>query len=357
MKIKNCSRTFNFLKYKLLYLSLMVIVPIQLIAQIQQDIFPDKKGQELLSLLVGQYKTNTVLSYDEARDALWGAVAKHNHDSLRCVYTGFAVYISPASAHPRTDAYNKGINCEHTWPQSLGAEGNAKSDMHHIFPTREDVNNARGNLPFADIPDDKTVYWYRLGNKLSVIPTVKIDEYSEIDNGNWFEPREDHKGNVARAMIYFYTMYKSQSDGVFFSKQLQTFYQWHYQDPVDDEERWRNNFIASKQEGKYNPFILDSTLIRRAYFPQYKGYQASVNDENSSVVSFLKGRNLIIRSKEALFEKAEIFDINGHLIDSKPVLQEDNNLEINLSGIRPQVLIVRLSGNERLYYNKILLTQ
>ena len=101
---------------------------------------------------------------------------------------------------------SSGINTEHTFPQSKGARnGNARSDMHHLFPARAGVNEARSNYPFGEIKDSRTDRWYYKAITKRSIPTVGIDEYSESIRG-LFEPREDHKGNVARAMFYFYTI-------------------------------------------------------------------------------------------------------------------------------------------------------
>ena len=41
---------------------------------------------------------------------------------------------------------------------------------------------------------------------------------------------------------------------------------WHEQDPANDEEFIRTWQIAFYQQNKPNPFILDETLIERAYF-------------------------------------------------------------------------------------------
>ncbi|WP_219607928.1 endonuclease, partial [Vibrio parahaemolyticus] len=63
------------------------------------------------------------------------------------------------------------------------------------------------------------------------IPTQNIDSYSESTNEE-FEPREDHKGNVARAMAYLYTVYDLPSGSKrWFENQLNTLYQWHLLDP------------------------------------------------------------------------------------------------------------------------------
>jgi hypothetical protein len=143
-----------------------------------------------------------------------------------------------------------------------------RSDMHHLFPTKDNVNSSRGNDPFAEIPDANTDVWYRLTESRSSIPTNYIDEYSEKENDSpqCFEPREDHKGNVARAMFYFYAIYQSVANEDFWNLQKATLLAWHYLDPVDLTEYNRTWKIAGYQDNKPNPFVLDSTLARRSWF-------------------------------------------------------------------------------------------
>jgi len=262
--------------HRCFFLSTVLLVGLVLLevvgyAQTNETIFPNLTGQELLDSLVANYKTNTVLSYNNARDTLFALIYQHN-DSLSCVYTGYTIYLDPTQ-DPSTYAYNNGINTEHTWPQSKGAVGQAKSDMHHLYPVRSVVNSSRGNDPFAESPDVDTDKWYRLDYYLDTIPTQFINEYSEKDNdADIFEPREDHKGNVSRAMFYFYTMYKHEADScdtAYFQIQKDVLYQWHIAEPVDSMEWIRNDLIASYQGDKKNPFILDSSLVRRAYFPNH----------------------------------------------------------------------------------------
>ena len=232
-------------------------------------IFPELTGDALLSALVNAYKPYHVLSYDDARDELYGTIDNHG-DSLTCVYTGYTAYLDPRYS-PRSEATRNGLNCEHTWPQSKGASGNAKSDMHHLYATRADVNSARGSLPFAESPDRDTDRWWRLDYNQGQIPGSHIDAYSEEDTNNLFEPREDHKGNVARSMFYFYTMYKSQADAAdptFFGRQKDVLLLWHSLGPVDAHEVDRTWEIAADQSGRPNPFVVDTTLVQRAYFPE-----------------------------------------------------------------------------------------
>lgn len=265
---------------------------------IPNSVFPGLTGQELIDSLVANYKTNTVLSYDNARDTMY-AVIDNFGDSLSCVYTDFTIYIDP-QADPSTDAYNKGINAEHSWPQSKGAStGNANSDMHHLYPAKDNVNSSRGNNPFDEISNIETDTWYRKSASQSSIPVQNIDEFSEKDNDiPRFEPREDHKGNVARSMFYFYTMYKTEADAAdpdFFNLQKNVLRKWNSLDLVDAGELDRNDIVAFYQNNKSNPFILDTTLVQRAYFPQtiqstdpVTGFAASAAGETQVNLSWTK---------------------------------------------------------------------
>lgn len=236
-----------------------------------QDILPGLQGQALLDALLSEYRPTSVLDYNDARDFMYGELDVIN-DSIFCVYTGFGISRSPAGIAPRTDAFNKGINTEHSWPQGFGAgQGNARSNLHHIFPSRIDVNGDRGSLPFGEIPDGQSSRWYYLDQSQANIPPLATRHlYSELSSNQRFEPREDHKGNIARAMFYFYTIYRAESDAEdpnFFPPQIQDLCSWHELDPVDTRELIRTEAIASRQDGKVNPFVLDCNLLARTYCP------------------------------------------------------------------------------------------
>jgi hypothetical protein len=227
-------------------------------------------GEALLEKIVEDYKPVTILTYSQCRDTMFAKIYMQN-DSLSCVYTDHTLYLDPnedPTSYVYLDGINDGINTEHTYPRSKGAEnGNARSDMHHLFPTRLKVNADRGNLPFAEIPDPSTTKWYYKNQLINSIPSANIDAYSE-GTAQGFEPREDHKGNVARAIFYFYTMYKDQADAAdsdFFQSQVETLCEWHTLDPVDSLEWHRSIQIGSYQDDKANPFVLDCSLAGRTY--------------------------------------------------------------------------------------------
>lgn len=249
----------------ILYLIILVL-PVS--AQLHEDVHPGLDGSELFNAVVDDFKPSVVLGYSDAREAMYTEIYNVN-DSVSCVYSGHRLYLDPNSSSPIADLVQNndpdGINCEHTVPKSMGADtGNPKSDIHHLFPTRVQVNSDRGNNPFGDIPDGMTDFWYYLDDRITSIPQNNIDKYSEQINGR-FEVREDFKGNAARAVFYFFTMYEEEGNEDFFELQRQKLCEWHFMDPVDELEWDRTEMIAGYQENKRNPFILDCSLAKRIY--------------------------------------------------------------------------------------------
>ena len=238
-------------------------------------------GQLLLNYVVNNYKTSTTLGYTNARDTLYGTIDLREGNQLSCVYSGYTITLD-ITQDPSINAYNQGINCEHTYPQSLGAgEEPQKSDMHHLFPCKSNVNSSRGNDPYAEIPDENTNTWYRNNYSQNTIPTDYIEEYAEKYNppdptDQTFEPREDHKGDASRAVFYFLAMYNDVADTNFWNEQKDVLLDWHYYDEVDEWEMNRTWSIASYQENQPNPFVLDSSLARRIWYMNDSDYQGPV---------------------------------------------------------------------------------
>ncbi|MEM6327235.1 MAG: endonuclease, partial [Bacteroidota bacterium] len=164
---------------------------------------------------------------------------------------------------------------EHTFPRAELAGSSShpsEDDLHNLFPTRVRVNGDRGNLPFAEIPDALTTRWYR-GETATTTdpPSAERDGWSELRTGSAFEPREAHEGNVARAMFYVATVWDDAADLAWFAGQQTDLYEWHRADPVDQAEVDRSERVAFYQRDASgtplpNPFVVDSTLIRRAFF-------------------------------------------------------------------------------------------
>lgn len=206
---------------------------------------------DLKTMLFKLVNNHTVLGYNTARDRMYETVDDPlNNDTLECVYTGRKIF-----AHNRTEAQAQNFNAEHTWPQSnFGSADPMVSDINHLYPTDETANSQRANYPFG--PAVSNVTWQVGGSKLGRNP-----------NGQTvFEPRDVHKGDVARALFYFLIRYPVNYGS--FMDANQEFYlrQWYRSDAVSQKEILRNNAVATYQ-GKRNPLIDHPEFIDRiTYF-------------------------------------------------------------------------------------------
>lgn len=256
---------------KVVITPLLIALSITVYSQGHEAVFSNLAGQALFDAVSQNFTPVINLSYGNARDILFGEIDRKN-DSLHCVYTDWAVPMPPGEDPTQVVFQNgSGLNTEHTWPQTFGASSGApKSDMHHLYPARVNVNQDRASLKFGEISDNTTDRWYYLSSTLTSIPSNNKDNYSEYLGNNAFEPRESAKGNIARSIFYFYTIYRSQAESSgagFFQSQQADLCQWHAQDPVDEKEWERTFLIASHQSDKPNPFVLDCSLAARMYCP------------------------------------------------------------------------------------------
>lgn len=170
--------------------------------------------------------------YSDATDEMFIYLDNVDH-LVTGVYTGIEVKV----VDEKPDEII--MNTEHTWPQSKGASKEpAKCDLHHLFPTDATANTTRSSYRFGNVVG--SIDWSEGGSALG----------NSDDGETVFEPRDDHKGNVARAMVYFAVRYEyslSASD-------LALYNEWNIIDPIDDTELSRTLSIKSFQ-GNANPFV------------------------------------------------------------------------------------------------------
>lgn len=139
---------------------------------------------------------------------------------------------------------NKVVNVEHTWPQSHFTrkfpDEVQKSDLHHLFPTDSQINAIRGNNMFGEVSRDL----------MDLKCPASRFGLGSAGSEEVFEPPQDHKGNVARALFYFSIRYDLPID----PREEAVLRVWNNEDPVDAEEMRRNEEIF-KAQGNRNPFI------------------------------------------------------------------------------------------------------
>ncbi|TNE50113.1 MAG: hypothetical protein EP343_09285 [Deltaproteobacteria bacterium] len=170
------------------------------------------------------------LGYDVAR-AIMFAHIDNQEGTVQEVYTNKSEAVVGV---PETNV----MNTEHTWPKSRGVKDTpAISDLHHLFPTDQAANAKRASYPFGIV---EKVLWSGASSKLGT-----------NDKGHIvFEPPPEHRGNIARALFYVATVY----DLELLEGEPEILLQWNNEDPVDANERKRNDDISRFQKNR-NPFI------------------------------------------------------------------------------------------------------
>ena len=176
-----------------------------------------------------------------------------NKRVVTCVYSGEnKVYTEPF------DFTSNNFSREHTYPHSWMPTNPAESlpeynDYHHLFPTNQNQANAvRSNYP--------------LGVVVTVSSTYLEGTYGlDANNHLVYEPRDAHKGDAARAMMYEAICYTTVSGNnwgfpnpisgsINYGQDQFILKQWHFQDPPSNYEIARNDYVDSLQ-GNRNPFI------------------------------------------------------------------------------------------------------
>ena len=345
-------------------------------AQTQTVLFPGQSGATLRASLraayrPSQYGTNDNLYADIDRMSVGG------QSGVVCVYTGFFVpFDGQPSSDPSQDVFNNdtGINQEHTWPKAQltgpGDPSDAEKDLHNLFPSRIDVNAFRGNSPFAEIPDAQTSVWYRLAERRTTAPTSLVDEYSELlgstSNATSFEPREDHQGDVARAVFYIEAVYPDETVEAWFAPQIRTLYDWHRGSPASAADQARSGRVARFQSGKDNPFVLDSTLVRRAFLPNIvptageSGPATTLALRVAGEHPFRDEARLTLSLGEAQTVRAEAFDALGRrvavLFDGTAVAGT-LRLTLDGTGLAPGVYAVRVVAGRDVLTRRLVRAQ
>lgn len=247
----------------------------------------DKVGEELKQVLHNILQNYNKVTYGDARyileksdlftkDGETYVRGMYDHDKIATTWIGTG-----------TGAWQR----EHVWPNSkLGisrvtnTSRNQGSDMHNLRAITG-INQTRSNRYFEDATGSAK--------------TIGTEA---------FYPGDEDKGDVARILLYMTVMYdfltltddisKLINDastnytlaGAYMGK-LDVLLQWHKDDPVDDFERSRNEFIYSGQavrpdgasitpQGNRNPFIDHPELVHLIWENKTVGSLTKVSQES-----------------------------------------------------------------------------
>ena len=163
--------------------------------------------------------------YEDADEAL------DDPTSVLCIYTRHNIKKNMHCGSYSWDRWNR----EHVWTQS--AYPKSASDNHNIFACEGQINNYRGNKPFAVGGTTVVVFGHTTGCK---------------QTDKTFEPCDEAKGEIARAVMYGTVMYSYnmtlEIDSIYLALK------WHLEHPITKRDTRRNE-VVYKNQGNRNPFV------------------------------------------------------------------------------------------------------
>ena len=278
-------------------------------------------GDQLKSALHNIIKGHTTISYAQLWNAFWSTDNKGNgvvwdmySDRPGGVppYTYYLGEDQCGNYQGEGDCYNR----EHSWPQSwFNDQTTPRTDLHHIFPTDGYVNGRRSNYPYGEV---RSASWTSLnGSKLG---TCKTPGYS----GAVFEPIDEYKGDLARALMYMSVRYYTE-DGSWGSSDMtnkseikpwaiQLLLRWNEQDPVSQKEINRNNAIYNDYQHNRNPFVDHPEYARMIWDPTWN----DIEEMQTTVYLFPnpveRGQTLHVSGNTCHFDAVVLCDLCGHTV-------------------------------------------
>ena len=279
-------------------------------------------GNQLKVALHDIIKGHTTISYAQLWNAFWSTDNKGNGvvwDMYSDVpngtppYTYHMVEDQCGTYHSEGDCYNR----EHSWPQSwFSNDGTARTDLHHIFPTDGYVNGMRSNYAYGEV---RSATWTsKNGSKVGNSKTPGF-------GGTVFEPIDEYKGDLARAIMYMSVRYYSE-DGSWSTSDMTTkseikpwaiqmLLRWSEQDPVSQKEIDRNNYIYNDYQHNRNPFIDHPEYARMIWDPNWNDVEDNVNQGVGLFPNPVeRGQTLRVSGNGNSFDAFVICDLSGRTV-------------------------------------------
>jgi hypothetical protein len=264
---------------------------------------------------------------------------------VTCVYSGEnKIYTEPF------DFTANGYSREHTYCHSWMPTEPAQSlpeynDYHHLFPTNQNNANAlRSNYP--------------LGEVVTVSQSFLDCDFGLDANGNLvFEPRDEHKGDAARAMMYEAICYTTVSGNnwgfpnpisgsINYGQDQAVLKQWHFQDPPSNFEIARNDYVDSLQENR-NPFVdsIDFVCFVNFNNMSYEALGCTADVEEALNAGFFVYPNpakdvLSLNVNATTISAYEILDMQGRKV-LEGTVENQVLVKINIDALRSGSYIVK----------------
>lgn len=255
----------------------------------------DGKQDSVLKSTLGQIiRPHTAIPYGSGAESTWGVFYYSDQDE-----EGYCMdmYCDSWKKFTSVGAVVSGCNIEHSFAKSWwgGSKNDAYKDCYHLNPSNATANSARSNYPLGvptkDLKDQ------------SVTGSLKVGRATYEGETFWvFEPKDEYKGDFARAYFYMATCYgdeltwrldnkdvgskyamRNDSYLEFRDWEIEILLTWHRQDPVSEKETKRMDAVSNFQHNR-NPYI-DYPELAEYIWGNKKGIAVKCSELTGEVTS------------------------------------------------------------------------
>ena len=255
----------------------------------------DGKQDSVLKSTLGQIiRPHTAIPYGSGAESTWGVFYYSDQNE-----EGYCMdmYCDSWKKFTSVGAVVSGCNIEHSFAKSWwgGSKNDAYKDCYHLNPSNATANSARSNYPLGvptkDLKDQ------------SVTGSLKVGRATYEGETFWvFEPKDEYKGDFARAYFYMATCYgdeltwrldnkdvgskyamRNDSYLEFRDWEIEVLLTWHRQDPVSEKETKRMDAVSDFQHNR-NPYI-DYPELAEYIWGNKKGIAVKCSELTGEVTS------------------------------------------------------------------------
>lgn len=200
-----------------IFLSIMLLTAMSMMAeQMPADYYDSIEGKKDVALkdaLRSVIRPHTIIPYGSGDNSTWEVFFYSDRDPV----TGkiMDMYCDDWKIVTSPGQVASGCNIEHSFAKSWwgGSENDQYKDCYHLNPSNGTVNSSRSNYPLGVPTQDikSGTGSLRVGKATH---TIIRPDGSTLTEAHWvFEPKDEYKGDFARAYFYVATCYGHDAQG------------------------------------------------------------------------------------------------------------------------------------------------
>lgn len=334
----------------------------------------DFSSPQVLSSLKNLINPHTQVSYDDykstiiadffERDTVGGQkVVNCQYSNELKIYTGAFDFVDLNYSREHRMAFSwinfSGIS------RSQFEDTPEGCDLHSLDLVQNTVNTQRSNRPFSSdfVSTSSTYIDFRIGR--------------DSNNKDVAEVREDRRGDVARAMFYMIIAYNGKyasnwgldnllSDAE--NQVLQQLLDWHANDPVDNFEIARHEYVYAQQNNR-NPFVDYPELVNCIDFTDVTlktscGYVGITEPTQTLVIkAYPQPANnhlyLNIETTKPFIGNLKVFDLTGRQLMqiSAEAYTGPNTIEIPVGDLKSGYYVYLLDDGVQQHQGKFVVAR